>query len=96
MAEIENSFQLEFAAYFSMFLENIHIEKTGAKDTKQRDRYFQLIAMINQAPFEVAYEKYKQISIADTGIGTFSESQIKRARRLASIEMGLPNQPEEE
>ncbi|MEZ0316462.1 MAG: hypothetical protein ACAH10_06180 [Methylophilaceae bacterium] len=87
---IENSLQLEFIAYYSMFLENQYLEKTGSKDTKQRDRYTQLIAMINQTPFELAHEKYKQIALADTPLELFTESQIKRAGRLASLEMGLP------
>lgn len=87
---IENSMQLEFIAYYSMFLENIQIEKTGSKDTKQRDRYTQLIAMINQTPFDMAYKKYQEIAMADTNIDSFSETQIRRARRMASLEMGLP------
>jgi len=87
---IENSMQLEYIAYYSLFLENIQIEKTGSKDTKQRDRYTQLITMINQAPFDVAYKKYQEISLADTDIQLFTESQINRARRMASLEMGLP------
>jgi len=87
---IENSLQLEFIAYYSMFLENIQLEKTGSKDTKQRDRYTQLIAMINQTPFDVAYRKYQEIAVADTDIQLFTDSQIKRARRMASMEMGLP------
>jgi len=87
---IENSLQLEFIAYYSMFLENIQLEKTGSKNTKQRDRYTQLIAMINQAPFEVAYRKYQEIALADTDIQLFTEAQINRARRMASLEMGLP------
>lgn len=89
---IENSLQLEFIAYYSMFLENIHLEQTGSKDTKQRDRYTQLIAMINQTPFDIAYRKYQEIALADTDIQLFTESQINRARRMASLEMGLPYQ----
>jgi hypothetical protein len=90
MTEIQNSFQLEFVAYFSMHLENIHLQITGSKDTKQRDRYMQLIAMINQAPFELAFQKYQQIALADADITTFSESMIKTAKRLACQELGLP------
>lgn len=87
---IENSFQLEFVAYFSMHLENIHIEKTQSKNTKQRDRYMQLIAYIHDASFEDAYTKYLHISKADTDINDFSEALIKTAQRLARIDMGLP------
>jgi hypothetical protein len=91
MKEIENSFQLEFVAYFSMHLENIYLQVIGSNDTKQRDRYTQLIAMINQASFEVAYEKYKQIALADADISFFSESMIKTAKRLACQELELPD-----
>lgn len=87
---IENSFQLEYVAYFSMHLENLYCEKNGIKDTRQRDRYMQLLAMIQVAPFELALEKYKQISIADTGMECFDESMIKSAQRLARIDIGLP------
>ena len=54
--EINNSFQLEFVAYLSMHLEEIQCKTTGSKDYKQRDRYMQLIAMIKEAPFELALE----------------------------------------
>lgn len=93
--KIENSFQLEFIAYYSMHLENLHIQKTGNKDTKQRDRYTQLIAYIKEASFEAAYEKYKQISLADTEIELFSEPMIRKARWLASrdLEFPLPDLP---
>lgn len=88
--EIENSFHLEFIAYFSMHLENLYCEMTNSNNTKQRDRYMQLIAYIQEASFESAYEKYKQISLADTDIENFNESMIKQAQRLGRIDMGLP------
>lgn len=87
---IENSLQLEYVAYFSMHLENLHCEKNGIKDTKHRDRYMQLIAMIQEAPFNAAFAKYKQISLADTNMEYFDESMIKTAQRLARIDVGLP------
>jgi hypothetical protein len=87
---IKNSFELEFIAHLSMHLENLYCEQTKSNDTKQRDRYTQLIAYIQESSFEVAYEKYKQISLADTDIENFSESTIKTANRLARIDMGLP------
>ncbi len=59
-------------------------------NTKQRDRYTQLIAYIQESTFESAYEKYKQIALADTDIDNFSDSTIKMAQRLARIDMGLP------
>lgn len=59
-------------------------------NTKQRDRYTQLIAFIQESSFESAYEKYKQIALADVHIDNFSESTIKMAQRLARIDMGLP------
>lgn len=90
MAEIENSFQHEFVAYYSMHLENIYIQILGCKDTKQRDRYMKLIEMINQAPFEVAFKMYQQIALADTDHVFFSDSMIKTARRLAIQDLGLP------
>lgn len=88
--DIHNSFELEFIAYLSMHLENIYCEQTKNDNTKQRDRYSQLIAFIQESSFEAAYEKYKQISLADTEIENFSESTIKMAQRLARIDMGLP------
>lgn len=87
---IENSFQLEFIAYFSMHLENLYCEMTNSNNTKQRERYMQLITYIQEASFESAYDKYKQISLADTQIESFSESTIKTAQRLTRIDMGLP------
>jgi hypothetical protein len=87
---IENSFQLEFVAYFSMHLEQLYCEITNSNNTKQRDRYMQLIAYIHQASFEDAYEKYKQIAMADTEIINFSDSVLKQAQRLARMDMGLP------
>jgi hypothetical protein len=87
---IENSFHLEFIAYFSMHLENLYCEMTNCNNTKQRDRYMQLIAYIQEASFESAYEKYKQISLADTDIESFTGSMIKMAQRLARVDMGLP------
>ena len=87
---IENSIQLEFVAYLSMHLENIYCESTKSTDTKQRDRYTQLIAYIQEVSFELAYEKYKQISLADTELAFFTEPMIKMAQRLARIDMGLP------
>lgn len=88
--EIKNSMQLEYVAYFSMHLENLYCEKNGIKDTRQRDRYMQLIAMIQEVPFDFALAKYKQISVADIGMENFDESMIKAAQRLARIDMGLP------
>lgn len=73
-----------------MYLENIYCQQTKSNDTKQRDRYTQLIAFIQESTFEAAYEKYKQISLADADIEHFSESDIKMAQRLARIDMGLP------
>ena len=93
MSPIENSFQLEFIAYYSMHLENIYLQVTGSKDARQRDRYMQLIEMINQAPFETAYERYKQIALADANPAFFSESMHRTARRLACQDLGLPEQP---
>ena len=87
---IENSIQLEFVAYLSLHLENIHFENSKITDTKQRDRYTQLIAYIQEVSFELAYEKYKQISLADTDMDLFSEPIIKMAQRMARIDMGLP------
>lgn len=88
--EINNSFQLEFVAYLSMHLEDIHCKTTGTKDYKQRDRYMQLIAMIKEAPFELAMDKYKQISKADIDISNFSDQMIKTAQRRARVDMDLP------
>ena len=87
---IENSIQLEFVAYLSMHLENMYCETTKSTDTKQRDRYTQLIAYIQEVSFELAYEKYKQISLADTDITLFTEPMIRMAQRMARIDMGLP------
>ena len=87
---IKNSFELEFIAYLSMHLENIVCEQTKNENTKQRDRYSQLIVFIQESSFEEAYEKYKQIALADTDIENFSESTIKMAQRLARMDMGLP------
>jgi hypothetical protein len=50
----------------------------------------QLISYVKEASFESAYEKYKQISLADTEIENFSESMIKMAQRSARIDMDLP------
>lgn len=58
---INNSFELEFIAYLSMHLEDIYSKTIKSKNTKQRDRYMQLIAMIKQAPFDMALEKYKHM-----------------------------------
>ena len=87
---IQNSFELEFIAYLSMHLENMACEQTKSDNTKQRDRYSQLIVFIQESSFEQAYEKYKQIALADTAIEHFSESTIKMAQRLARMDMGLP------
>lgn len=87
---IENSFQLEFIAYFTMHLENIYAQKTGSKDSRQRDRYMQLIPYITGASFESALEKYKQISLADTDLENFTLADIKAAQRLARMDLGLP------
>lgn len=89
----------------NLHLENIRCENTQFSETtlintklpnnklintKQRDRYTQLIAFIQESSFESAYEKYKQIALADTDISNFSETDIKVAQRLARIDMGLP------
>lgn len=87
---IENSFQLEYLAYFSLHLENLYCEKNGIKDTKQRDRYMELIAYIKEAPYQAALAEYTRISIADTAAENFDEGMIKTAQRLARIDMGLP------
>jgi hypothetical protein len=87
---IENSLQLEFIAYFTMHLEEIHRTRIQSKDTKQRDQYMQLIALINEAPFQLALAKYEQISKADTDISSFSDEMIKTAQRRARVDMGLP------
>lgn len=73
-----------------MHLENLYCEMTKSNNTKQQDRYMQLITYIQENSFESAYEKYKQISLADTEIENFTESMIKMAQRLARIDMGLP------
>lgn len=87
---IENSLQLEFVACMTMHLENIYCEKTASKNTQQRDKYTQLLAYIQDSSFETAYEKYKQISIADTPLDFFDAATIKMAQRLARMDMGLP------
>lgn len=88
--QINNSIQLEFVAYLSMHLENMYCENTKSKDTKQRYRYTQLIAYIQEVSFELAYEKYKQISLADTDMAFFTEPMLKMAQRMARMDMGLP------
>lgn len=88
--KIKNSIELEFIAYFSMHLENLYCEQANTNNTKQRDRYSQLIAFIQESSFDDAYDKYLQISLADTNIEHFSESTIKLAQRLARMDMGLP------
>ena len=87
---IKNSFELEFIAYLSMHLEDIYLKITKSSDTKQRDRYMQLIAMIKDAPFELALEKYKQVSKADADISNFNDEMIKTAQRRARMDMDLP------
>ena len=87
---ISNSIELEFVAYLSMHIEDIYCQQTKSDDTKQRDRYSQLIAFIQESSFESAYEKYQQISLADSDVDNISESTIKMAQRLARIDMGLP------
>jgi len=87
---INNSFQLEFVAYLSMHLEDIYNKTIKSTDTKQRDRYMQLIAMIKEAPFDIALEKYKQISKADADITNFTDEMIKTAQRRARMDMDLP------
>jgi len=88
--EITNSIELEFVAYFSMHLENLYCEQTKSNNTKQRDRYTQLIGFLQESSFEAAYEKYKQISLVDTEIENFNESTIRMAQCLARVDMGLP------
>lgn len=87
---IENSFELEFIAYYSTHLEHLYCEKRNSTNTKQRDRYTQLIAYIKENSFESSYDKYKQIALADTEIENFTESMIKMAQRLARVDLGLP------
>ena len=72
-----------------MHLENIYCQHSKSNDIKQRDRYTKLIAFIQESPLDVAYEKYKQISLAEIDIEHISESDIKMAQRLARIDMGL-------
>jgi hypothetical protein len=88
--DIKNSFELEFVAYLSMHLEDIYLKITKSSDTKQRDRYMHLIAMIKDAPFELALEKYEQVSKADADISNFTDEMIKTAQRRARVDMGLP------
>ena len=90
VSEIKNSFQLEFIAYYSMHLEQLYSESIGSQNSKQRDRYTQLIAYINQAPFDAALREYQRIAIADTDISLFTDTMINTARRLASLDLGLP------
>lgn len=87
---IENSFQLEFIAYVSMHLEDIHSKRINSNDTKQRDRYMQLIAMIKEAPFHLALAQYHRVAIADTDISHFTEDMLKTAQRRARMDMDLP------
>lgn len=87
---ISNSIALEFVAYFTMHLEHLYCEQTNSQNTKQRDRYTQLIQFIQESSFEAALEKYHQIALADTDMAHFSVSTIKMAQRLARIDMGLP------
>ena len=87
---ISNSFQLEFVAYLSMHLEDIYSKAIKNTDTKQRDRYMQLIAMIKEVPFDIALEKYKQISKADADITNFTDEMIKTSQRRARMDMDLP------
>lgn len=88
--DIKNSLELEFVAYLSMHLENLYCQQTKSADSKQRDRYTQLIAYIQESSFEDALQKYKQISLADTDIENFSESTLKAANRLARLDLELP------
>lgn len=87
---IENNLQLEFIAYFTMHLEEIYRNNIKSKDTKQRDRYMQLIVMINEAPFQLCLAQYNQIAKADADTSNFTDEMIKTAHRLARIDMGLP------
>lgn len=87
---IRNSFELEFIAYFSMHLENLYCEKSKSTNTKQRDRYTQLIAYIKENSFESSFDKYKQIALGDTAIENFTEVMTKMAQRLARVDMELP------
>ena len=87
---ISNSIELEFVAYLSMHIEDIYCQQTKSDNTKQRDRYSQLIAFIQESSLESAYEKYQQFSLADSDVDNISESTIKMAQRLARIDMGLP------
>lgn len=88
--DIKNSFELEFVAYLSMHLEDIYCKAVKSADKKQRERYMQLIAMIKEAPFELALEKYQQISKADADITFFNYEMIKTAQRRARVDMDLP------
>ena len=87
---IKNSFQLEFVAYLSLNLEDIYSKTIKSSDTKQRERYMSLIAMIKEAPFDLALDKYKQISKADADITNFTDEMIKTAQRRARVDMDLP------
>ena len=90
MDEIKNSFQLEYIGYYSMHIEELYSQANGSNDTKQRDRYMQLIAFINQASFDAALQQYQRIALADTNSALFTETMMITAKRLASLDLGLP------
>lgn len=87
---IESSFELKFIAHYSLHFEHPYCEKSNGTINKQRDRYTQLIAYMIDNSFESSYDKYKQITLADTEIESFTESMIKMAQRLARVDLGLP------
>lgn len=76
-----------------MHLENLYCEQTKSDNTKQSDRYTQLIAFIKESSFQAAYERYKQISLADTDIENFTESTCWRAFKIdqggCGVKLGL-------
>lgn len=88
--DIADSLQLEFIAYYSMHLEHLHMQASGSKDSRQRDRYSQLIAMIKESPFPQALQRYQQIALADTDSSELSEAMMRKARRMACQDLDLP------
>ncbi len=89
---IENSFQLEFVAFYSMHLEHLLLDSGIIQDGKQRDRYTQLIAYIKEAPFAAALEQYRRIALADNS-ELFTPAMHRQAQRLACLDMDLPIPP---
>jgi hypothetical protein len=73
-----------------MHLENLYLEASGSNDSKQRDRYSQLIAMIKETSFANAYAKYRQIALADTDSALITAEMAYTARKLACRDLDLP------